>query len=238
MRASKPIVRVVLHQDVVWLAGGFRRYLSPVNGFVLIESSGQVDMVLDECLRVAPCVLITDLAFLSEVNLAELGERVEYGRLVQVMVMGPEEYSTVAESLLGAGCMGFVADDVVPSRLKKALRAVAAAEIWAGRKAVARALRNSLIRASCDKLTKREIEILRLIGDGLTNQAIADRLFISRETVRWHIRSLYSKAGLSDRLHAALYAKRALGDQLIDLGSFKTGARGVCEFGTSETKAS
>ena len=59
-----------------------------------------------------------------------------------------------------------------------------------------------------DRLTVREIEILSLIGDGRGNQQIADRLLISRETVRWHVKSLSAKLGNLSRRglrdHAAL----------------------------------
>jgi DNA-binding CsgD family transcriptional regulator len=55
-------------------------------------------------------------------------------------------------------------------------------------------------------LTAREIQVLRLVARGCRNQEIAEQLFISVETVRWHLRSLYGKLGVHDRLSAAVFA--------------------------------
>ena len=57
-------------------------------------------------------------------------------------------------------------------------------------------------------LTRREHEIIALVGEGLKNGAIADRLFVSEATVRNHLTSILSKLGLSDRFELAVYAFR------------------------------
>jgi DNA-binding CsgD family transcriptional regulator len=57
-------------------------------------------------------------------------------------------------------------------------------------------------------LSKRELEILRLIADGLANQEIADRLFLSLGTVRWYTNQIYSKLGVENRVQAVRYAQQ------------------------------
>jgi DNA-binding NarL/FixJ family response regulator len=65
---------------------------------------------------------------------------------------------------------------------------------------------NAALIAAPDGLTPREIEVLRLVAEGLTNAAIAKRLVVSRRTVDWHLSSIYSKLGVSSRSAATRYA--------------------------------
>ncbi|HUK90929.1 MAG TPA: response regulator transcription factor, partial [Blastocatellia bacterium] len=60
-----------------------------------------------------------------------------------------------------------------------------------------------------NELSKREIEVLRLIADGQPNSAIAEALFISEKTVKSHVSSILSKLNLTDRTQAAVYAWRS-----------------------------
>jgi DNA-binding NarL/FixJ family response regulator len=81
----------------------------------------------------------------------------------------------------------------------RALRAVIAGELWFPRATLSRVLKGFLIAQDPDRLTSREIEILGLVGSDMNNQQIADKLFISRETVRWHVKSLHAKLGARTR---------------------------------------
>jgi DNA-binding CsgD family transcriptional regulator len=84
----------------------------------------------------------------------------------------------------------------------------AGGEIWAERHLVTRTLQQALTAAGTDALlTSREREILGLLRVGHSNRQIADTLFISPETVKWHIRKVFSKIGAKDRLEATLYAR-------------------------------
>ena len=87
-----------------------------------------------------------------------------------------------------------------------ALRAVADGELWAPRKVISGLVREWVNESSPRQLTGRESEILALIAGGYTNRQIAESLFITRETVRWHVRSIYAKLGASDRESAIRYA--------------------------------
>jgi DNA-binding NarL/FixJ family response regulator len=61
-------------------------------------------------------------------------------------------------------------------------------------------------QAYADRLTEREVEVLRLVADGRTNREIADRLFLSVRTVERHIANIYAKTGIHDRRAARRYA--------------------------------
>jgi DNA-binding NarL/FixJ family response regulator len=70
-----------------------------------------------------------------------------------------------------------------------------------------------LASRAVDKLTRREVEVLRLLGEGLTNAEIAGRLFISTKTAGNHVSSILMKLGLRNRSQAAALARTHLGDK-------------------------
>ncbi len=112
--------------------------------------------------------------------------------------------------------MGTVLKSVPPEVLIKAIRKVHAGEIWLDRATTAHVLsriagrcRSSDIETSkIASLTKREREIIALIGEGLNNAAVAGRLFISVSTVRNHMTSILDKLVVADRFELAVYAFR------------------------------
>jgi DNA-binding NarL/FixJ family response regulator len=79
-------------------------------------------------------------------------------------------------------------------------------ELWAPRKLLSQMCRGVVAAGDPRRLTTREEEILALLGKGYKNREIADALFISRETVRWHIRGIYSKLNLHDRQSLTQYS--------------------------------
>jgi DNA-binding NarL/FixJ family response regulator len=93
----------------------------------------------------------------------------------------------------------------------KAVKAVAQRELWVDRKLACQVLQESLQQSSQPSVTPRERQILRMITEGKTNRTIADTLHVTRDTVRWHIKSLYNKIGVKDRLSAVFFAREFFG---------------------------
>jgi DNA-binding NarL/FixJ family response regulator len=193
---------------------GLSRCFSKDHGFVLVLCPDNPDESLVYARKLMPSVLIVDGAFFEDKASLGLAKTVGFGSWVRVLVYAERDDQKYAEDLLRLGCMGFVKGPPTITGLRRSVRAVAAGELWASRKVVSR-LMLELLAESPRQLTDREREILKLIGQGLKNQEIADRLFISRETVRWHMRSLYAKLGVQDRLAAALYAVDCLPAEVL-----------------------
>jgi NarL family two-component system response regulator LiaR len=110
---------------------------------------------------------------------------------------------------LAAGAAGYLLKDVSPGELAQAIRTVhqGNAELHPEvAKKLIEGLQNHDESHSEQKLTQRELEVLRLIGSGLNNQRIADELVISQKTVKVHVSSILSKLNLADRTQAAIYA--------------------------------
>lgn len=208
------LIRVVVQSPTLWERHDLGRQLSARQGFVLLHCTGSLDSILADCEKMAPCVLIVDQVLVQTEgpDLDHFGPRVEYGRLIQVLVVGPTRDPGLVEDLLRMGCVGFLTQDISAAIVKKAVRAVAAGEFWADRRATSRIVQQLLSQSGTRNLTRREKQVLWLIGQGMKNRAIAEQLYITRDTVRWHIRSVYAKIGVQDRLSAALYAREHLGE--------------------------
>jgi DNA-binding NarL/FixJ family response regulator len=94
-----------------------------------------------------------------------------------------------------AGCAGLLRPGIPPEQLQMVLTKVMAGEIWAPPTVLSRVIRHLMRTDNQPFLTSREQQVFELVSSGLRNQDVADALFISRETVRWHMRSIYAKLG-------------------------------------------
>jgi DNA-binding NarL/FixJ family response regulator len=114
---------------------------------------------------------------------------------------------------LQAGGRGYILKDAAPDTMLRAIRAVASGESLLGATIAQKVIRQfaAMERAPSplvDDLTAREVEVLKMIAEGLGNKAIARRLTICEKTVKNHINNILSKLHLYDRTQATLYAIR------------------------------
>lgn len=113
--------------------------------------------------------------------------------------------------LLNAGALGYVHKGDSPHMLLNAIRAVAGGSKWIS-PTVAGVLLDSVRKRqekeSDTALTPRQLEVLQAMARGLTNDQIADELFIAEQTVKNHIRNILRKLGVETRVEAVLYALR------------------------------
>ena len=186
------------------------RELTRWAGFMVWQCSGTIREVWAECEKVAPCVLIVSQQSLETLDADEFRASVGIEGSVRVLVLGTRKDPNLVEKFLSMGCMGYLPRDVSSLTLRRAVRAIASGQVWAERRTITQILKMMILKQLAYVLTLRERDILRLIASGLTNRAIADRLCITHETVRWHIRGLYSKLGVQDRFSAIVYGKRLL----------------------------
>lgn len=115
-----------------------------------------------------------------------------------------------------AGALGYVVKDAPPEQTVEAIRAAARGEGWLHSSLVGRVMdefsRISGLRAAAKEvfaeLTRREMEILELLGQGLRNREIAGKLYISEKTVKNHVSSILAKLHVNDRTEAAVLAAR------------------------------
>lgn len=169
--------------------------------YLLIRSPANISEITRLADRVGPAILLTSPAFLDQLPPPGIRQLWASGHLEVMVILDPGDWDEAAQRYLREGCIGVLHQDDIPEIFRKAVQSAAAGELWASRKILARLLRQMIqleTDSSC-RLTQRESEILELIGSGYKNREIANHLSISKDTVRWHLRSLYSKLGISDR---------------------------------------
>ena len=156
---------------------------------------------LEECRRRRHCVLVAGESVLEGIPPRRFRELADYGRAVPVLVLGLDPAPDRALSWLRLGSMGYLSRCDGADEIARAIRAVAAGQMWGRRSDLAVLLRELLAPpARGPRLTVREREILDLMSAGAGHAEMADRLFISVDTVRWHLRRLSAKAGGQLRL--------------------------------------
>ena len=113
------------------------------------------------------------------------------------------------QSVVGAvraGAIGYMLKDTDAPELVNAIRAAAAGQVQLSPKAAARLMREVRVPQSPEKLTDREVEVLRLLAQGKANKEISRELHISETTVKSHVGAILGKLGVASRTQAALYA--------------------------------
>ncbi len=114
--------------------------------------------------------------------------------------------------VLKKGAMGIVGMNQSANVLVRAIEQVSEGETWLSQKLISQLLdknserKNKKNQPKGDALTKRELEVVSMIGKGLTNKEIAQTLFISEATVRHHLSSIYGKLRVNDRLNLVIHA--------------------------------
>ncbi len=132
----------------------------------------------------------------------------------RILVMASRSSNERGGRVLRAGASGLVGKHVSFETLMRAIHAVARGEVWADRRATARALEHLTTRlpGAEDQLTRRELQIAEGVGRGLRNKEIASQLKISQKTVKSHLNNIFRKLRLDGRVALALLAQER-GDQ-------------------------
>lgn len=131
----------------------------------------------------------------------------------QLLLVGNIPSHEEIVNLMNAGVRGYFDLNDQPYQLPEAIRVIDKGEIWLPRDKMSSIMDRiisvvgkDLKEKTLDQLTPTEFQVLRLIGQGKSNDEIAEALFISKNTVRSHIKSIYAKLDTHNRLQLALYA--------------------------------
>jgi DNA-binding NarL/FixJ family response regulator len=208
------VTSVLLADDQELVRSGFRLILELAGVEVVGEAEdGRMAVLLAEELR--PDVVLMDIRMPVMDGIEATRRIVADGLPSRVLVLTTFDLDEHVFDALEAGASGFLLKDVGRAQLVAAVATVAAGEALFAPSVLDRLVRHyvrrppAAVRADLAGLTDREIEVLRLVGQGLSNTEIAGELFISLPTVKTHVRHLLGKLGLRDRVQAVVFAHRA-----------------------------
>jgi two-component system response regulator NreC len=204
LHASSPI-RVVLADDHSLMRRGLRLLLDGEEGVEVIAEAVDLASVVRQVHGHEPHVLVLDLGMPGGSSIETISKLRERVPNTQIVVLTMDDSPVFAQRALAAGAVGFVLKDLADSDLPQAVRAAAQGEEYVSPRVAARL--DALHRAlSEDKLTSREVEVLRLIALGHTSVEIARKLHLSPRTVETHRARIHGKLGLATRAELVRYA--------------------------------
>jgi DNA-binding NarL/FixJ family response regulator len=209
-------LRVLLVDDQALVRSGFRMLVEAQPGMEVVGEAADGEQAVAEARRARPDVVLMDIRMprMDGIEATRLITHADPPLGCRVLLLTTYDLDEYVFRGLRAGASGFLLKDVAPEELLRAIGVVAAGESLLA-PSVTRRLVEAFVRtpeapatppAELAWLTDREREVLTLIGKGLANHEIAERLFLSMATVKTHVNRVFSKLGLRDRAQAVVLA--------------------------------
>ncbi|MBN2003598.1 MAG: response regulator transcription factor [Anaerolineae bacterium] len=202
MQKSQPI-RVLIVDDHAVVRSGLGAFLMVYEDLQLVGEAANGPEALRMCEKYHPDVVLMDLVMPGMDGAATTKAIRERWSDIHVIALTSFKDEGLVQSALQAGAIGYLLKNVSADELADAIRSARA-----GRPTLAPEAAEALIQASLNQpalghdLTVREKEILALMVEGLSNPDIANRLYVSRSTVKFHVSNILSKLGAESRTEA------------------------------------
>jgi DNA-binding NarL/FixJ family response regulator len=215
-------IRIVVADDHPIFRDGLCRLLALEPDFEVVAQAHDGRQVLDLLQQYEPDILLLDLKMPGLDGLATLQRLQNSKHKTRVIVLTASEDKNEFVQAMKLGTAGIVLKQSATDLLIKSIRKVNAGEIWLDSHTTAAVMRQFAtgadepavtgVPASSSRererslLSQREREIVALVAQGFKNKEMAEKMFISEQTVKNHLHNIFDKLGVSDRLELALYA--------------------------------
>ena len=207
MTESKPI-RVLLVDDHAMLRKGLRFFLAGFDDLELVGEAASGKEAIRLCADLKPNVVLMDMVMPDMDGAAATRAIRQQTPTVQIIALTSFQEEDLIEKALQAGAISYLLKNVSAQALAEAIR-----QAHAGHSTLAPEATEALVKATRQRtsqpdygLTERELEVLSLLVEGLSNAEIAERLVVSIATVKYHVRGILSKLGASSRTEAVSLA--------------------------------
>ena len=212
MTTEERAIRVLIVDDHVVVRKGLRALLGTESDIDVVGEAGNGQETLSQVEHLRPDVILMDL-MMPQMDGTEatrvITERWPDIRILVLTSFGGDDKVFPA---IKAGARGYLLKDSGPEDVVRSIR-----EVYRGESSLHPAIARKVLRElttppehseAADSLTDREMEVLRLIASGMSNQEIAEKLVITEATARAHVSNILGKLRLASRVQAALFALR------------------------------
>ncbi|HTM50004.1 MAG TPA: response regulator transcription factor [Bryobacteraceae bacterium] len=210
------LIRIVIADDHPIFRDGLRKLLMLEEDFRVVAEARDGKEVLEVLEEHQPDILLLDLKMPGLDGLTALQKLQNSRTKTKVIVLTASEDKNQFVQAMKFGTCGIVLKQTATELLIKSIRKVHAGEIWLDSHTTAAVMRQfsspmeSAPLGNRDRdrspLSQREREIVVLVAQGFKNKEMAEKMFISEQTVKNHLHNIFDKLGVSDRLELALYA--------------------------------
>ncbi len=209
-------IRILMIDDHAVLRAGLRMIIESHPGMVVVGEAENRRESLAAIEHEPPDIILLDLDLGDESGLDLLPELLTAVHDARIILLTGLRDPEVQRRAILLGAMGLVSKQKAADTVIRAIEKVYAGEVWLDRAMIASILNDrvgtsvtpdqSVEALRIAKLTEREREVIRLIGEGIKNRQIAERMYISEATVRHHLTSVFAKLGVADRFELVIYA--------------------------------
>ncbi len=205
-------IRVLITDDHAVVREGLRALILSEPGLEVVGEATDGVEAVEKVKTLQPDVILLDLMMPRKNGIEAINEIKADNPEARILVLTSFAEDDKVFPAIKAGALGYLLKDSSPHELLQAIR-----DTYAGESSLHPAIARKLIREinqppdlppAADPLTEREVEVLKLVAQGLANQEIAEQLVISERTVRTHVGNILDKLHLANRTQAALYAVR------------------------------
>ena len=205
-------IRVLIADDHAIVREGLRTLIASEPGMALVAEAADGIQAVAQARALQPDVILMDLMMPRKDGLEAISEIKAECPDARILILTSFAEEDKVFPAIRAGALGYLLKDSSPQQLLQAIY-----DVYRGESSLHPTIALKLIREinqpsdlppAEHPLTAREVTVLKLVAQGLTNQEVADRLVISEWTVRTHMRNILSKLHLANRTQAALYALR------------------------------
>ncbi len=205
-------IRILIADDHAIVREGLRTLIASEPGMELVGEAADGIEAVSLARSLKPDVILMDVVMPHKDGLEAIGEIKQENPEMCILVLTSFAEEDKVFPAIRAGALGYLLKDSSPKQLLQAIydvhRGESSLHPSVALKLVREISQPSDLPPAEHPLTEREVDVLELVAQGLSNQEIADQLVISEWTVRTHVRNILGKLHLANRTQAALYALR------------------------------